>query len=140
VHRHQDAAFRRPEAFRRVPVVRVAAGQSLRREGETGFDLRERTEKPAFIEFDRPPGVEVHQIIRALAAADRIARFLQHSVERRHVEVDLVAGLLLVAVDYGLETSIPRRGIDLDRDRHLLAGSLRGGGRMPHNRECDRQK
>ena len=48
-------------------------------------------------------GVEIDEIVDALAPADRVARLLQHAGIRRHVERDLVAGLLLVAVDDRLE-------------------------------------
>ena len=66
-----------------------------------------------------------------LPAAHGVARLLEHAAERRHVELHPVAGLLLVELHDLLEAAVPRRRVDQDRDRRLLADvdeRLRGGG------------
>ena len=119
--RHQLAAVRRAPALLRVPVAGVAVAQYLLRQVERRVDLLERREEAALVELDRPLRVEEHEVVRALAGAHCVARLLEHAAERRRVELDLVAGLLLVEPDDLLERRVPRRRRDQDRDRRLLA-------------------
>ena len=97
------AAVGRTPALVDVPPVGQATLEDLGRQIEVGNDVRQRSQRAGLVELDDPAAVDVEKLVRARRAAHVVARFLKHPVVRRHIEVDHIAGLVLVECDDRLE-------------------------------------